>query len=84
MWHVGKREESLFFLKKRKEIRLSVNHKKRKNREKGKLEREAPPSLYIFRRSDHRSPVKHEGKSFLVTRATSRDRNRELSTNSMR
>ena len=42
MWYVGKREEASSFLK----IRLRVIHKKRKKIEKkGKLEKEAPPSL---------------------------------------
>ena len=49
MWHVGMREEASSFLK----IRLRVIHKKKKNREKGKLERERLHLLFRF--SDDRT-----------------------------
>ena len=49
--------------------------------EKKKVEREALPSLKIFRRSDRRFPTKQEGKSFLATRASSRDWKRGVLTN---
>ena len=41
MWHVGKREEASSFLKNT----IKSDPKEKKNRKKGKLEREAPPSL---------------------------------------
>ena len=53
----GRKEGGSFLLFK---VRLRVIHKKKKNREKEELEREAPSSLYIFRQSDHRSSAKQE------------------------
>ena len=55
--------------------------KEREMGEKKKVEREALPSLEIFRRSDRRFPAKQDGKSFLATIAASRDRKLGVSTN---
>ena len=56
----------------------------REKREKKKVEREALPSLYIFRRSDQRFLVDQEEKCFTAQRVSSRDRKRGVSKNSKR
>ena len=59
--------------------------KERERKERGREEeKETPHFLYFSKRFGRRRLSEHEAKFFLTARASSRDRNRGVSTNSKR